>query len=378
MTLLIGVLIDTVVIPMSSRSASSATKPISQKPTRQSASSAARLSPSSVRWLLLIHQIPPKPDYLRVKIGRRLQRVGAVPIKNSVYVLPPTPDAYEDFQWIVREIAESGGDAFISEASLVGDGLTDDDVRSRFNAARGEEYAAILADARAFLISLEEKPRSRVPAKRKRAAKAKGSSENQNAESELAKLRRRYEIVSAIDFFSAPDGAAVSSVLGDIQQTIQRRRSEQRTIHSRRSIDGATWVTRRDVHVDRIASAWLIRRFIDRHPRFRFVDANRYTHMDGELRFDMFEAEYTHVGDACTFETLINEFVPNDKALSAIAEIVHDVDCKDAKFRREEAAGLARMISGITKLCERDDERLERGRMLFDELYAAFGGASTS
>jgi hypothetical protein len=108
------------------------------------------------------------------------------------------------------------------------------------------------------------------------------------------------------------------------------------------------------------------------------VDPNRYTHVAGELRFDMFEGEYTHVGDACTFETLVNEFVPADQALREIAEIVHDVDCKDAKFRRDEAPGLARMIAGVAKLCERDEERIDRGRMLFDDLYAAFGGAGGS
>src|SRR5215472_13234582 len=105
-------------------------------------------------WLFLIHQIPPKPDYLRVKIGRRLQRVGAVAIKNSVYVLPPTAEAREDFQWIVREIEEGGGEAFVSEASLVGDGLTDAEVRARFDAARNEEYRAILADAKVLARSL--------------------------------------------------------------------------------------------------------------------------------------------------------------------------------------------------------------------------------
>src|SRR5436190_20471813 len=121
-------------------------KPASRKqpqpPTSPQAADAAR-------WLLLIHQIPPKPDYLRVKIGRRLQRVGAVAIKNSVYALPASPEAYEDFQWIVREIDEAGGDAFVSEASL-GDGLTDEAVRARFDAARNEEYLSILADAKTF------------------------------------------------------------------------------------------------------------------------------------------------------------------------------------------------------------------------------------
>lgn len=333
-----------------------------------------------MRWLLLIHQIPPKPDYLRVKIGRRLQRVGAIPIKNSVYVLPPTTDAYEDFQWIVREIAESGGEAFISEASLIGEGLTDEEVRARFDAARNEEYGAILADARDLLQSLKParttRPSSKDRAKAKTRARtaSKQAAITPGAEHELAKLRRRYETVSAIDFFSASGGAAVSAMLDDLQEMIRRQRGAHGAAHAAHPIDGAPWITRRDVHVDRIASAWLIRRFIDRRPRFRFVDPKRYAHAEGELRFDMFEAEYTHVGDACTFETLVNQFASADAALREIAEIVHDVDCKDAKFRREEAAGLARMIAGIAKLCEHDEDRLERGRMLFDDLYAAFGG----
>jgi hypothetical protein len=334
----------------------------------------AHVTASETRWLLLIHQIPPKPDYLRVKIGRRLARVGAIAIKNSVYALPPTPDAYEDFQWIVREIQEGGGDAFVSEASLVGDGLTDEDIRARFNAARNQDYGAILADARAVFATL--RPQKVAP---KRSGTDRNQARNsapQGIEQELAKLRRRFETVNAVDFFSADAGSAVAALLSEIGQTIQRHRGSTAATKSARPIDGATWVTRRDVHVDRIGSAWLIRRFIDHRPRFRFVEPKRYTQLDGELRFDMFEAEYTHVGDACTFETLVNTFAPDDKALRDIAEIVHDVDCKDGKFGRPEAAGLARMIAGVAALYDRDDDRLERGRLLFDDLYAAFGGAS--
>jgi len=343
---------------------------------QQSVGAPSAVVASSTRWLLLIHQIPPKPDYLRVKIGRRLQRVGAVAIKNSVYVLPPTPEAYEDFQWIVREIEEGGGEAFVSEAALVGDGLTDDAVRARFNAARAEEYAAILSDARHLLKTLKATRLSLKGAKkRSRAGRARNANAStQNAEHELAKLRRRYETVSSIDFFSSAEGEITSAVLSDIQQGIVHQRTDRRAVAESKPIDGATWVTRRGVHVDRIACAWLIGRFIDRRPRFRFVDPNRYSHVEGELRFDMFEAEYTHVGDACTFETLLDEFQLKAKALREIAEIVHDVDCKDAKFHREEAVGLARLIAGIAKLCDRDEDRVERGRTLFDELYTAFGG----
>lgn len=346
-----------------------------REPIRPSAPESGRIASSGARWLLLIHQIPAKPDYLRVKIGRRLQHIGAVPIKNSVYVLPPSPDAYEDFQWIVREIDAAGGDAFVSEASLLGEGLTDDDVRARFGAARDEEYRAILSGARPLLTSVRAKRATRARAGRTRNARADraAAASGQREERELARLRRWFEAVSAIDFFAAPNRAAASAILAEIERAInQRQRTEERSARSGRRLDGATWVTRRDVHVDRIASAWLIRRFIDRRPRFRFADPKRYAHVPGELRFDMFEAEYTHVGDACTFETLVTEFVPRDRALRQIAEIVHDVDCKDAKFRREEAPGLARMVGGIVRLCKRDEDRLERGRALFDELYAAF------
>jgi hypothetical protein len=324
---------------------------------------------NGARWLLLIHQIPPKPDYFRVKIGRRLQRVGAVAIKNSVYALPAGTETYEDFQWIIREIEEGGGDAFISEA-LLGDGLTDEAVRARFDAARNEEYSAIIADASALMRT------TRVPALRtgRRAGKAKPPTRRPRFEHELAKLRRRFESASAIDFFRASEQAAAAAVLAEIQDRLRRQAAEARDERAGRAIDGAIWVTREGVHVDRIASAWLIRRFIDRHPTFKFVAPDRYAHRDGELRFDMFEAEFTHVGDACTFETLVSTFVADDAALGEIAEIVHDVDCKDAKFRRDEAPGLARMIAGIAALNATDIDRVEHGGALFDQLYAAFGG----
>jgi hypothetical protein len=341
------------------------------KPNRHTnkSTSQPRENQASARWLLLIHQIPPKPDYLRVKVGRRLQRVGAVAIKNTVYALPAGPESYEDFQWIMREIVEGGGDAFVSE-SLLGDGLTDEAVRARFDAARNEEYREILADAKSLLKAV------RLAAAKggRGTTKAKAGTCRPAFEHELAKLRRRHESATAIDFFGASEQAAASAALAEIQDYLRRHSAEVGERQASRPLNGATWVTRRDVHVDRIASAWLIRRFIDRRPAFRFVDPNRYAPREEELRFDMFEAEYTHVGDACTFETLVSQFIPDDTALREIAEIIHDVDCKDAKFRREEAPGLARMIAGIVALSPEDEDRVEQGDTLFDSLYAAFGG----
>ncbi len=328
------------------------------------------VAPEAVRgepWLLLIHQIPPKPDYLRVKIGRRLQRVGAVAIKNSVYVLPWSAGTQEDFQWIVREIREGGGGALIAEAALV-EGLSDGEIRALFAAARDEDYAALLKDGKPLLRALSSR-------------KARSTSQRRQLEQEAAKLRRRFDTVIAIDFFGAPKRALVQALLSDLQQQLTSTTQgavADATRAGAGDFRGRIWVTRRGVHVDRIASAWLIRRFIDSEARFRFVDPDGYVHRDGELRFDMFEAEFTHVGDACTFETLAARFVSDDAAVREIGEIVHDVDCKDGKFQREEAPGLRRMIAGVAAAYTGDTERLERGAALFDDLYAAFASAGRS
>jgi hypothetical protein len=139
---------------------------------------------------------------------------------------------------------------------------------------------------------------------------------------------------------------------------------------------GRTWVTRTGVKVDRMASAWLIRKLIDPEARFKFVPAKGYRPEPGELRFDMFEAEFTHEGDLCTFEVLVQRFGIGDRAVRAIAEIVHDLDVKDAKYGREEAAGVGQLVAGIAAAHPDDEARLARGAALFDDLYAAHRAAT--
>ena len=133
-----------------------------------------------------------------------------------------------------------------------------------------------------------------------------------------------------------------------------------------------TWVTRLGVHVDRIACAWLIRRFIDPGARFKFVSGKGYAPSFGELRFDMFEAEFTHEGDRCSFEVLLGHAGLTDPALQAIAEIVHDIDLKDGKFGRDEAGGVKALIAGVAMAHRSDEERLTRGGAIFDDLYEHF------
>lgn len=286
------------------------------------------------RWLLLIHQLPPKPDYFRVKIWRRLQTLGAVAIKNSVYALPFSPQASEDFQWLRKEITGGGGEASVCRATFV-DGLADPQIESLFRAARDAEYAEITRGAEKALSSAE-----------------------------LARLERRLRDIVAVDEFGAAGRKAAEAAMGSAKQKTHGA-GRKRDRSPSRAKRGATWVTRPDVYVDRIASAWLIKRFIDPKARFVFGDLREHA-----VSFDMFDGDYTHDGDRCTFEVLLQRFgLEQDAALRAIAEMVHDIDMKDAKFRRDETPGFQRLLDGIVKRYPRDDARLERGAELLNDLY---------
>jgi hypothetical protein len=292
-------------------------------------------------WLFLIHQIPPKPDYFRVKVRRRLQRLGAVALKNSVYLLPRRTETREDFEWLAREIQAEGGEATLCHGALLA-GTSDEEVETMFRTERDADYAAIERDARAL------------------------AGRGEPTEDELARLRRRLEETERIDWFDAAGRAAAERALTGAASLPSPEAAEG----GASPVRGGTWVTRTGIKVDRISSAWLIRRFIDPAARFKFVPAKGYRPAAGELRFDMFQGEYTHEGDRCTFETLLLRFGLTDPALRALGEIVHDVDCKDDKFGRPEAAGIASLIDGLALAYLDDAERLERGGAVFEGLYA--------
>jgi hypothetical protein len=288
-----------------------------------------------------------------------LQRIGAVAIKSSVYVLPATEQAMEDFQWLLREIVAEGGEASISRSTFV-DGLTDAEIERLFHDARARDYEEIAAAAQATLKTL-------------RAGRRLAPEQRTAAEDALSKLRTRFAVVDRIDFFGAGNRTTTSDALNDIESRLRppaTAASEPRPLPGREQVHSRTWVTREGVFVDRMASAWLIRRFIDPEARFKFVAPQGYRPKPAELRFDMFEGEYTHEGDRCTFETLMHHFGLGDPALTSIAEIVHDIDLSDGKFERDDAAGIKRVLAGIAAAYPDDTARVERGAALFDELYA--------
>lgn len=309
---------------------------------------------------MLIHQIPPEPAYLRVKVGRRLARIGAAALKNTVYLLPRSDSAHEDFQWVLREITSAGGEATLLQAQVV-DGMTDNDLEALFRSARDNDYREVEASAR----QLEQRLGTGEPEAELR----------RQVESELARLERRMAEIGTIDFFGAARGLPTQGLLAALRARITGTLdpTTPQLENARDQFKGRIWVTRAGVHIDRIASAWLIRRFIDATASFKFVPAKGYTPVKGELRFDMFEAEFSHEGDLCTFEVLCARFNLDEPGLTALAELIHDIDIKDGKFGRPETSGLAAQVAGLALLHREDNLRLARGAELFDELLTYFG-----
>jgi hypothetical protein len=318
---------------------------------------------NAARWLLLIHQIPPKPDYFRVKIWRRLQTLGAVAIKNSVYALPNTDPAHEDFQWTVREILAGGGEAMVCTAELI-DGLSDEQVVKMFRTARDADYREIIEQAKKLTATpTANRTKGRLALERRSEIVA-----------QLQKLKRRVAEVSAIDFFQGAGRGEAEKRIANLEERMRannRQGSQPTGPHERlKKYHSGTWVTRKGIHVDRMGSGWLIRRFIDSASQFKFVEPQGYRPDAGEVRFDMFDAEFTHEGTNCTFEVLCNYFgLADDPAIRLIADIVHDIDLKESQYGREETAGISRVIAGIAMNHQEDETRLQRGFALFDDLY---------
>lgn len=314
------------------------------------------------KWLLLLHQLPAKPAYARVKVWRRLQSLGAVTVKNAVHALPDNSETREDFAWLAKEIAESGGEALVCEAELV-EGLTDDELRATFERVRNEDYERIAAEAAALATRLDEESSDAAAAE---------------VAAQVIRLRRHLLETRAIDFFGARARDAADRSLAALEARLQEGSdmSEPTSAPQTAGADalrGKVWVTREAVQIDRIASAWLIRRFIDPGARFKFVPGRAYLPRTGEVRFDMFEGEYTHEGDRCTFEVLLQRAGLHDPALTAIGEIIHDIDLKDGKYGREETAGIRIVMAGIAAGQRDDEERLARGGAVLDDLYHSLG-----
>jgi hypothetical protein len=309
-------------------------------------------------WYVLIHQIPAKPLYLRAKIRKRLASLGAVALKDSVYVMPARKMLLPRLQEIAEEARSGGADAYILNASFV-DAGTRDALIDSFRGQRTADYEALAQDARAWTAEL--KRRSHV-APREGAFRAR-----------LARAKKRLHAIREIDFFDSPARGEAEATLAAFEGQLLPESAEAPSARHP-DLVGRTWVTRRGIQVDRIASAWFIRRFLDPKARLRFIDPGADEVQAEEIRFDMVDGDFTHEEDRCTFETLVVRTGIKDPALTRLAEVVHDIDIKDGKFGHPETSGVQQLLLGML-MANRDDEaRLDRGFALFDDLYQSFRG----
>jgi hypothetical protein len=318
-------------------------------------------------WLLFFYTVPAKPVGSRMRIWRKLARMGAVPLKGAVYLLPASEEHREMLQWLVTETSAAGGEAGFAQTERIFP-FEEEDLRALFNNQRGEEYSKIdqeLDSLRRKLDSFRKGTRQLKPeAMHKQLQKIRG---------EFLELRR-------IDFFHAPQGGKLAGHLMEVEAlSLQLFGREDKpgadvaTILRHEDFQGRTWVTRPRPFVDRLASAWLISRFIDSEAVFVFLPEEEIKTGKGDmLSFDMAGGDFTHMDDLCTFEVLMVRFGLSRPALQQLAEIVHDLDLRDGKYNHPAGAGVEVVIAGIRDRSRSDQEALEQGIMVFDALYTSY------
>ena len=298
------------------------------------------------KWLLLLYGLPTRNNAARVNLWRQLKKCGALPIKTSAYILPDEPRHHERLQWLAQQVRDRGGEATIVHASEI-EGLRHEDIIRQFNQARAADYSAL------------------IPALNRLVSKTRKHFEDALAAS-LEKLTQQFEEIRKIDFFESPRAQDVQMLLKRATNLRDGKSTASQRLLIKKYI-GRTWLTRPRPEIDRVGSAWLIGKFIDSKAKFVF-DPEPSSH-PGAIPYDMFEVEFSHHGDDCTFETLVKRFGIADKAVLKIAEMVHDADLEDGKFQTTECIGIDRVLKGWAKGGLSDNDLLERGSQCFDALY---------
>jgi hypothetical protein len=300
---------------------------------------------TSAAWLLLTFTLPMKRASQRVEIWRKLQRYGTVPLGNSGYLLPNNPVNEERFQWLATAIRRYKGDASIARVQSI-DNLSTPQLIERFAEARTREYQDLIRQLQEF---------SSLPPQKQSVGR-------------LSRLRSRFQEIVEVDFFGSPLQKRVAELLAHADAArVATHKPEPAAIRPR-DYKSRVWVTRPRPGVDRSASAWLIRRFIDAKARFAFAPEDKVP--PETVPFDMFhERGFGHRGDDCTIETLQKQFKIRDRRVSVISEIIHDADIADGKFGRKEGYGIDEVLKGWARQGLSDQALLDRGMQLIEGLY---------
>ena len=311
-----------------------------------------------MRWLTLLTTLPPTPTRHRVSVWRKLQRMGAVRLRAAGWILPETPETTELFQWLVQEIQSVRGDATLLRVDRV-EPMTDEELAALFHKVRAVEYQVVVHGCREILRSLDRYQGSHLRTVSQLRAKLDG-------------LKRELDRIQSIDYLNAPAGARARRLWETTAKRLRAAETRPRATgggRHRTSLParGSTWVTRPRPHIDRIASAWLIKRFCDPDATFAFADAADAARKG--IPFDVLGADFGHHGEDCTFETLMKRFGIKDRRVRVIAEIVHEADLHDGKFTRNEAAGVDLTINALVEATPDDHELVEHGMAIFEGLY---------
>lgn len=293
-----------------------------------------------MRWLALAYSLSDPSSSRRVAVWRRLRQLGSVSPAGSIHLLPDGDEAREAFGWLAQEIRDGGGQALVLEVERLEESERGRVVEA-FRSARDEDYRKIIEEAE---VMAQSSDRTR-----------------------LEKLRRRFDEVSRLDFFAAPEGPRAAAALARLEEPPPRREVSDLDPALYR---GRTWVTRPRPHVDRLASAWLIRRFLDPEAKIRYGEPR-----EGEVSFDLPGADFGHTGNRCTFETMLAAFGLDDPALRALAAIVHEIDLHDGLSSPPEAAGIDGILRGWLAAGWPDEELERHGIALFEGVYQSLRGA---
>jgi hypothetical protein len=294
-------------------------------------------------WLLFLYSLPTRQNTARVAVWRKFKKLGAIQIKNSTYLLPDQPPQYEHFQWLAQQVRDYGGDATLVRAQEI-EGMPTEKLVALFNRDRDQEFGEVKKALQAFLTRRKKKSAD-------------------DAAAELERLTRQFREISEVDFFQSPRGQEVQMLLRRAEGTPVKKLSRLDPKNYR----GKTWTTRPRPEIDRVGSAWLIRKCID--PEASFVFSAKPPLKSEAIPFDMVDVEFSHHGDRCTFETFVQRFSIDDKAIRIIAEMIHDADLEDEKFQRTECVGIDRVLKGWGKSAMTNEEIMMHGFKCFDGLY---------
>lgn len=301
----------------------------------------------------MFYSIPSKPERNRLRVYRSLQKAGTLSLKDGVHILPYSEDRYEFFVWLYQEIKLFDGDMNFVVVDKI-EPLDNDDIVRLFREQSVESYTQVEQKIDEILNEL--------------SAKSNSVNDEDIYRQSLKKVIKEFESLKEIDFFKSKKISEISQKISSIEDILNKEESLIVQERDFSSFQNKKWQTRVKPFVDRMASAWLIKKFIDKNAEFIFSNSIDISNKD-VITYDMNEATFTHIADLCTFEVMLKSFNINDERLNYIAKIVHILDLNDDKYIISEAQGIKLILSAIREQSNDDLEILLRSNEIFDYLY---------